>query len=163
MVNSSTRSVRSLRNFAAALVLGAGALLFSPVAEAHWHGGWGWGWGWHGGWGCCGWGWGWGGPRVNIALGWPGYYGYGPYPYYPPSYPPSYAPPYSYAPPNGYSPSYNGAPPSNYSQSAPPPAQAQSWYRCDNPQGYYPYIQSCSSGWRQVPAAPQGGTYSQQP
>jgi hypothetical protein len=43
---------------------------------------------------------------------------------------------------------------------APPPPQqpvaqqAQTWYYCDNPKGYYPYVQQCSSGWRQTPAAP---------
>lgn len=63
----------------------------------------------------------------------------GPYYYYPP-------PPVYYAPP-----------PVVY---APPPAptpvapQAQTWYYCDNPQGYYPYVSSCTSGWRQVPARP---------
>ena len=31
-----------------------------------------------------------------------------------------------------------------------PPAQF--WYFCDNPQGYYPYVASCSVPWRQVPA-----------
>jgi hypothetical protein len=33
-----------------------------------------------------------------------------------------------------------------------PPAQF--WYFCDNPQGYYPYVASCSVPWRQVPATP---------
>lgn len=50
-------------------------------------------------------------------------------------------PPGAYPPPPGY-----GA--------APPPAPV--WYYCDNPQGYYPYVQACSSGWRQVPQAPPG-------
>lgn len=41
-----------------------------------------------------------------------------------------------------------------------PPQQAyvsqpvQNWYYCDNPRGYYPYVASCSSAWRQVPAQP---------
>src|SRR5579862_7301712 len=30
----------------------------------------------------------------------------------------------------------------------------QSWYYCDNPQGYYPYVASCSLPWRAVPAVP---------
>jgi len=34
------------------------------------------------------------------------------------------------------------------------PSGTQSWYYCDNPKGYYPYVSSCSSGWRQVPARP---------
>lgn len=32
------------------------------------------------------------------------------------------------------------------------PQTAQSWYYCDNPPGYAPYITSCASGWRAVPA-----------
>src|SRR5690348_2474731 len=41
---------------------------------------------------------------------------------------------------------------------APQPAYVsqpdQNWYYCDNPRGYYPYVASCTSGWRQVPAQP---------
>jgi hypothetical protein len=35
-----------------------------------------------------------------------------------------------------------------------------SWYHCANPNGYYPYVQTCKGGWEQVPAQPsdvQGG------
>jgi hypothetical protein len=28
----------------------------------------------------------------------------------------------------------------------------QSWYFCDNPQGYYPYVASCNGPWHEVPA-----------
>ncbi len=35
---------------------------------------------------------------------------------------------------------------------APPPTQF--WYYCDNPAGYYPYVQSCPTPWRPVPAQP---------
>jgi hypothetical protein len=35
---------------------------------------------------------------------------------------------------------------------APPP---QFWYYCDNPAGYYPSVQACSTGFRQVAAPPQ--------
>lgn len=34
------------------------------------------------------------------------------------------------------------------------------WYHCSNPDGYYPYIKNCRSGWESVPAQPndmQGG------
>jgi hypothetical protein len=31
---------------------------------------------------------------------------------------------------------------------------APSWYQCDEPRGFYPYVQTCTSGWRAVPAAP---------
>ena len=32
---------------------------------------------------------------------------------------------------------------------------AQSWYFCDNPQGYYPYVAACNGPWREVPATSQ--------
>jgi hypothetical protein len=39
---------------------------------------------------------------------------------------------------------------------APPPAaQPQMWYYCDNPAGYYPYVASCNTPFRPVPARPQ--------
>lgn len=28
------------------------------------------------------------------------------------------------------------------------------WHYCNNPQGYYPYVSNCPSGWQQVPAQP---------
>jgi len=59
-------------------------------------------------------------------------------------YPPYYYPPYAY-------PSYA---PTTVIEQAPGPAPTQYWYYCDTPQGYYPYIQSCSTGWRQVPTTP---------
>src|ERR1700754_2970042 len=70
---------------------------------------------------------------VGVGIGVPVYgYGYGPY-YYPPAV--VYAPPpVVYAPPP-----------------APPPATSyiqqpqQNSYYCDNPQGYYPSVQSCST------------------
>jgi hypothetical protein len=31
-----------------------------------------------------------------------------------------------------------------------------SWYHCDNPNGYYPYVQTCNGPWRPVPATPPG-------
>ncbi|HXS39790.1 MAG TPA: hypothetical protein VN766_06380 [Stellaceae bacterium] len=31
---------------------------------------------------------------------------------------------------------------------------AQSWYYCENPQGYYPYVASCNGPWRAVPTTP---------
>jgi hypothetical protein len=34
------------------------------------------------------------------------------------------------------------------------PTPAQYWYYCKSPQGYYPYVASCASGWSQVPATP---------
>jgi hypothetical protein len=37
------------------------------------------------------------------------------------------------------------------------PAPAQNWYYCDDPQGYYPYVMSCSHEWQPVPATPPPG------
>jgi hypothetical protein len=37
---------------------------------------------------------------------------------------------------------------------APPQAQAQLWYYCERPAGYYPYVPECPSGWKTVPATP---------
>ncbi len=51
--------------------------------------------------------------------------------------------------------SYDAAPP----QSAPP--VEQSWYYCDSPKGYYPYVRSCPDGWRAVPATPPGNIRGQ--
>ncbi|MFT3723280.1 MAG: hypothetical protein QM773_06800 [Hyphomonadaceae bacterium] len=54
------------------------------------------------------------------------------------------------------------APPIVVQQFAPPPAYGapptQSWYFCDSPRGYYPYVAFCDSGWRSVPAAPPAST-----
>jgi hypothetical protein len=36
---------------------------------------------------------------------------------------------------------------------AQPPAQSY-WYYCDDPQGYYPYVQQCPGGWRPVAPTP---------
>ncbi len=35
---------------------------------------------------------------------------------------------------------------------APPQQQQQMWYYCDNPAGYYPYVQACLTPFRAVPA-----------
>jgi len=40
-------------------------------------------------------------------------------------------------------------PPQVYVQPTPP-----IWYYCDNPQGYYPYVQQCPGGWRPVVPTP---------
>jgi hypothetical protein len=86
--------------------------------------------------------------RVFVSVGVPfygccgPYYGGG-YPYYAP-------PPVVYAPPPVvYAPPVYAPPPQQ-----PIAQQAQTWYYCDNPKGYYPYVQQCGNGWRQTPAAP---------
>jgi hypothetical protein len=38
---------------------------------------------------------------------------------------------------------------------APQPA-AQFWYYCEASNGYYPYVSSCPSDWKLVPATPPG-------
>ncbi len=86
--------------------------------------------------------------RVVVGVGIGPFWGgpfYGPYPYY-------YPPPVVYAPPPMvYAPPPVVVPPTPaYVQQ---PATANAWYYCDNPRGYYPTVQSCSTGWRQV--APQ--------
>jgi hypothetical protein len=32
--------------------------------------------------------------------------------------------------------------------------QAQTWYYCDDPAGYYPYVPECRTEWKAVPATP---------
>ncbi len=108
-------------------------------------GGWQGGGGWHGGGGWSGWrGWNgrWWGPSVYVGA--PFWYPYGyAYPY---AYP--YAFPYAaYPPPVVVE---ESAPPL-YTQDAP---QAQYWYYCQNPPGYYPYVNQCPAGWLQVVPQP---------
>lgn len=85
-----------------------------------------------------------------------------------------YAPPVTYLPP-AYSAvsvvqpyyveqAYAGPP----VMSAPPPPQnaaqistlampgSQWWYFCKNPNGYYPYVRECQSGWEKVSPTPPG-------
>ncbi|HEY2891061.1 MAG TPA: hypothetical protein VGJ31_10565 [Dongiaceae bacterium] len=155
---------RPLQPLALAAAVAFGALSFAAPANAGWHGGgWhggGWGGGWHGGgWGCC-----WGGPRFAFSFGFPSYYPYAyPYPAYYPPYP-AYAPGYSYSQP--YYPSAQPyypqppQPPVNVAQAPAGPPPQQNWYYCDNPRGFYPYVQNCNAGWRSVPAQPPG---TQQP
>jgi hypothetical protein len=132
---------RVIRPLAAALVLGCGVLALAAPAQAGGHGGW------HGG-GCC-WG---GGARFSFFFGWPGYYAY-------PAYYPAYVYP-SYVYPSYVYPSYAYPyyPPVTVVQQVPPPGPApiQYWYYCDNPKGYYPYVQSCGRAWQPVPATPPG-------
>ena len=77
------------------------------------------------------------------------------YPYYP-AYPYAYYPPVIIAPP---------APPTVYIEQQQPvqiapstPQQAAPtnnfWYHCGNPDGYYPYIKECPSGWQKVTPTP---------
>ncbi len=160
------RISRAILTVAAAVTIGTGALLVNSPARAGGHGGWGWG-----------------GPRLSFSFGLPLYYPYYapryyPRPYYPPYVygAPSY-PPYAYAPPNyqgyppsgpypsnGYYPPQNGySTPNSYPPPPPPDSmqqsnqpQQQTWYYCDNPQGYYPDVETCNDQWRPVPGSPSG-------
>ena len=78
-------------------------------------------------------------------LGW--WWVVGPYWYFYPS--PVYPYPDPYVPPAMVM-NQSAAP----APQGPPPTQ--SWYYCDNPQGYYPYVQNCTTQWRSVPAMPPG-------
>ena len=84
------------------------------------------------------------GPRIVIG----GFFGPGPW------WPRSWSP---YYPAGG--PTYVSSPPVVVQQApvyAEPPEESPSyWYYCQSPQGYYPYVPRCSSGWMQV-VPPQG-------
>ena len=72
------------------------------------------------------------GPRLGVGIG--AYWG----PYWDPYWAPYAAPPVVVTPP-----------PQVYIPPAPP-----TWYYCDNPQGYYPSVPQCPSGWRPVTPTP---------
>ena len=106
-------------------------LMMTAVSGEAYRGG-----GWHGG----GWGW---GPAVGLGLGlglWGLTYPYYGYPYYP------YAAPVVQVPPEGV-----------YVQPAPQQSvEPTYWYYCRGPEGYYPYVKQCPSGWMKVvPSPPQ--------
>jgi hypothetical protein len=97
------------------------------------------------------------------ASAWKGGYRYRPYGYYRYSAPSvvvvprvvvPFGVPYLYPPVVvGPPPVYVQPPPRVYVQ---PPPPRPYWYYCDNPAGYYPYVQQCPGGWRQVNPAPPG-------
>jgi len=74
---------------------------------------------------------------------------YAPYPYYPYPYPPQVV-----VVPQPQPPVYVEQPQSAPTQSAPPPQASNSWYHCDNPDGYYPYVKECPGGWKAVVPTP---------
>lgn len=73
-----------------------------------------------------------GGSRTTFSI-WLGPIYPFPYPYYYAPPPPVYVVPVPVAP----------APEPNY------------WYYCPNPQGYYPYVQTCPGGWMKVVPEPR--------
>jgi hypothetical protein len=72
--------------------------------------------------------------------------------------PPIVAPFEPYWAPYGYPPVVVEPPPQAYVQPSPPvyvqPSPPSFWYYCENPQGYYPYVQQCPGGWSQVAPTP---------
>ncbi|VVE66408.1 hypothetical protein PAN31117_02281 [Pandoraea anapnoica] len=87
--------------------------------------------------------------RVGVWVG-PGYY---PYPYaYPYAAPsPYYAPPLVVVPSQ---PQQYIEQPQAGAQYDQPGANSDTWYYCDKAGAYYPYVKTCPSGWREVPAQP---------
>lgn len=154
-----------LRSLALAAIAAATVAAAPAAAQHHgggggYHGGGGYrggyhGGGYHGGRGWHGGGWGWGfGLGLGLGVGlydpwWPGYYGA--YPYY--SYYPYYA-----DPPVTVIQQPMAIVPQQQVQQAPAPA---TYYYCDDPAGYYPYVQNCAKPWRPVPAVPQSAAPQQ--
>ena len=91
--------------------------------------------------------------RVGVFVGapWPYYYPYS-YPYPAPYYYPQPVVVQQLPPPV-----YVQQPAPMAAPSAPSP-QSSMWYHCNNPKGYYPYVQQCPGGWKMVaptPSAPR--------
>ena len=119
-----------------ALILAGMTMAVAPAAHAQWYGGY------------YGYGPGWGRPGVGFSFGVaPSWRRYPPPAYRYPRYlpPPVVDDYYNYAPPpRDYAGGYDdGADPN--------PQRPQYWYFCENPEGYYPYVQDCDN-WQQEPA-----------
>ena len=91
-------------------------------------------------------------PSFGFSVGIPLYprpYPY--YPYYYPYYPYPYYPPQIVTVPT--------SPPVYIERGEPQSTQQLPkgyWYYCSDPEGYYPYVKECPSGWRQVEPVPPG-------
>jgi len=73
------------------------------------------------------------------GIGWPYYYPY--------SYPYSY--PYYSTPPVVVE-----QPPTEYIERDQEPEESNYWYHCSDPEGYYPTVQCCPSGWsKEIPSS----------
>jgi hypothetical protein len=84
-----------------------------------------------------------GGPRIGIGIGLGPFWG----PYWGP-----YAYPYAYPPVVAVPSTQVYVQPSAPATAQPPPSAF--WYYCNNPRGYYPYVQQCPGGWRAVAPTP---------
>ena len=90
---------------------------------------------------------------IGFYFGAPYPYNYYPYPYYP--YPYNYYPPVVVTP--AQPPVYveqGVPPPPSTAQQAPSVPDNNYWYHCDKPDGYYPYVKECPSGWQKVTPTP---------
>ena len=141
---------------ALAVMMGAAFAMGSSDQTAGWHGGGsqggngsgsGSGGGWHGGHG--------GGGHRGGGGGYGGYGGgygggvYYPYPYWPGSpYPAPYPFPYPDSPNSTPPPDKPPVGAYNASSNMPP---WPFWYYCDNPEGYYPYVKTCTHDWSALP------------
>ena len=91
----------------------------------------------------------------NAAPGWHGYHhGYGFYGFWPWYFPWAYGYGLPY-----YGDSFYIDVPVTYIEMAPAAESgavqpANSWYYCKSPEGYFPYVKTCPSGWQTVPAQP---------
>ena len=98
--------------------------------------------------------------RVAVFVNpWPLFF---PYPY---AYPGPYYYPYAYPYPNYPAVVVTPATPSYYIEQGMETApanpsgtgsggQTNDWYYCRNPEGYYPYVKACPSGWQRVSPTP---------
>jgi hypothetical protein len=100
--------------------------------------------------------------HFGVFIGGPGYW-YSPY-YYPPYYPAYPYPPLVVAPssPPTYIEQGDGAPeaapsqpPSQPQSATPSPSEPYWWYYCAEAKAYYPYINTCPTGWQRVAPQPQ--------
>jgi hypothetical protein len=83
-----------------------------------------------------------GGTRVYVGGG----YWFGPPPFWGPRY--YYGGPVYYGGPAYYAPPVVVQPAPRYIERG--REEAEYWYYCENPQGYYPYVRSCPAGWMRV-------------
>lgn len=144
MRNTGSSLLLKILRLSADVVMVAGALsLLGPPAMAHGQRG---GFSGHGGGHFGGHGGGHFGGRGGWRGAWIGGFGLGlGVPYFYDSWPYydfAYAPPVIYANPQ----------PPTVMQTTPP--VSSTWYYCDNPAGYYPYVRFCGGPWRAVPAMP---------
>lgn len=74
-------------------------------------------------------------------------------------YPYTYPYPYPY-----YAQPPAEAPPPVYDQQSPaPPEEEHSWYYCEDPQGYYPYVSQCPKGWLRIAPTPEAPPLAAEP